>query len=80
VKLRGDDGEWSQNQAEIKMGNDDHMRFRIRVRGGRGAFSLENLMRSADKLKKQVLEDNKLWEVAAAMADDLRRQIEALNK
>lgn len=55
--------------------DDDQVRFRIRLRGVRG--SLETLVQSADELTKRVLEDNSLWEEAAAMADDLRRQMKA---
>jgi hypothetical protein len=61
------------------MGDDNQVRFRIRVSGGRGgvrdAFSLENLMCAADDLKKRTLEDKGFWDEAAALADDLRRQI-----
>jgi hypothetical protein len=57
------------------MDDDDQVRFRIRVSGVRG--SLKNLSQSADELTKRVLEDENLWEEAAAMADDLRRQTKA---
>jgi hypothetical protein len=55
------------------MSDDDQVRFRVRVSGVRG--SLKNFMQSADEFTKRVLEDENLWEEAAAMADDLRRQI-----
>jgi hypothetical protein len=35
-------------------------------------------MRSAEDLRKQVLEDKRLWNEAAAMVEDLRRQIKAI--
>jgi hypothetical protein len=54
------------------MGDDDQVRIRIRVRG---TSSLKDLMRSAEDLKKQVLEDKRLWNEVAVMAEDLRRQI-----
>ena len=54
------------------MGDDDQVRIRIKVRG---ASSLKNLLRSAEDLKKQVLEDKRLWAEAIAMAEALRRQI-----
>ena len=57
------------------MSDDDEARFRVGVSGVRD--SLKNLMQSADELTKRVLEDENLWEQAAAMADDLRRRMKA---
>jgi hypothetical protein len=60
--------------------DDEKVRFRIRVRGGRGAASLEPLVRAAEDLKQQALQDARFWEEAAAMAEEFRRQIKALNR
>jgi hypothetical protein len=55
------------------MGDDDpKVRFRICV-SVQGASSLENLRQSAEELKKRTLEDKRLWDEAAAMAEGVRR-------